>query len=312
MSEATTTDLERSDAWCRRLALGHYENFPVGSVLIPKPLRKHFYAVYAFSRIADDIADEGTATVEERLAQLKDLETMVLRMAPRLRGDDEKKGRDDEEVLDPGVHGDDEDVRAPLTAHRAPRTAHRAPHTELEPALARTIRDLSLPVQPFLDLLEAFRRDVLFTPPQNMDDLLDYCRYSANPVGELVLRICGAYSDEAKRYSDDVCTALQLVNFTQDISVDRPRGRHYITEATPLNEVLHLTETLFNRGRALTSCSSVKRPKVFGLRFLVLELGLIMSAGRRILHKCRLLGTQLEQERPHLTPLDYLFILARV
>jgi squalene synthase HpnC len=95
-------------------------------------------------------------------------------------------------------------------------------------ALARTRATYSLPLEPFEDLLSAFRQDVVKTRYDNWDEVLDYCRRSANPVGRLVLRLFG-YADEAlDRYSDAVCTALQLTNFWQDFAIDWKRGRLYL------------------------------------------------------------------------------------
>jgi squalene synthase HpnC len=98
-------------------------------------------------------------------------------------------------------------------------------------ALATTIRACSIPIEPFADLLTAFRQDQTITRFATIEDVLGYCRYSANPVGRLVLYIAG-YSDEERfRLSDATCTALQLANFWQDVRVDHAKGRIYLPQA---------------------------------------------------------------------------------
>jgi squalene synthase HpnC len=97
-------------------------------------------------------------------------------------------------------------------------------------ALAETIRVCAIPKQPFADLLAAFRQDQTVTRYETMDDVLAYCRYSANPVGRLVLYACGEQSEERFHLSDATCTALQLANFWQDVRVDYAKGRIYIPQ----------------------------------------------------------------------------------
>jgi hypothetical protein len=164
-------------ARCLYLASRHYENFPVASRLLPKSARPHIAAIYAFARIADDFADEGDRTLAARLALLDDWRDRLSRAAA---------GSLDE---------DSSDATAIFTA------------------LAATIHRFTLDPQLFHDLLDAFRQDVVTTRYETWDDLLDYCRRSANPVGRLVLRISGYQDARLDRWSDSVCTALQLVNF---------------------------------------------------------------------------------------------------
>jgi squalene synthase HpnC len=97
-------------------------------------------------------------------------------------------------------------------------------------ALAETIRACSIPKQPFADLLTAFRRDQVITRYGTMQEVLDYCRYSANPVGRLVLYACGYCDEERFRLSDATCSALQLANFWQDVRVDFAKGRVYLPQ----------------------------------------------------------------------------------
>lgn len=180
---------------CLRLARQHYENFPVASRLLPREARPHIAAVYAFARIADDFADEGDRSNEARLALLDDWRAQLHRAA---------EGH-------PPVDGSDASA--------------------IFVALGDTIQRCRLEVGLFDDLLSAFRQDVLVKRYETWDDLLDYCRRSANPVGRLVLRISGYRDDRLDRWSDAVCTALQLANFWQDLEIDWRKGRLYVPMA---------------------------------------------------------------------------------
>ena len=189
-----------SDAYaaCLRDARAHYENFPVASVLVPRRMRHHVAAVYAFARAADDFADEGDRTVAERHSLLDG-------WLERLR------------------------QAAGATAPGPPPRAGEPPHAAaIFMALGATIRERALPVSLFEDLLSAFRQDVTVTRYERWTDVLDYCRRSANPVGRLVLRIAGHAQDRLDRWSDAICTALQLTNFWQDLAIDYARGRIYL------------------------------------------------------------------------------------
>jgi squalene synthase HpnC len=177
--------LEEARAYCQRLATTHYENFHVASWFLPARLRPHFYSIYAYCRIADDLGDE-VGNREQSLALL------------------DLWGRE----LDACYRGE---ARHPVFV-----------------ALAETIRACEIPKQPFADLLVAFRQDQIVTRYKTMDDVLEYCRYSANPVGRLVLYACGYRTPEMFLLSDFTCTALQLANFWQDVSSDYVRGRIYL------------------------------------------------------------------------------------
>ena len=196
-------DLDAAYASCARDARGHYENFPVASLLIPPAMRKHVAAVYAFARAADDFADEGTRSADDRHRLLDGWRCRL-------------------QAAEAGA------APAPPAAGEPANTA------EIFVALAATIRDAKLPLPLFEDLLSAFRQDVSVTRYATWHDLLDYCRRSANPIGRLVLRIAGYRSDRLDAWSDAVCTALQLTNFWQDFAVDLSRGRIYLPQ-----EVLH-------------------------------------------------------------------------
>jgi len=179
-------------AVCQRLARARYENFPVASYLLPRPMRPHIAAIYAFARTADDFADEGVLAADERLARLDD---WLLRL------------------------------RSCATEEANDRVSES---DAIFVALANTIRERALPIGLFEDLLSAFRQDVTTTRYESWPDVLDYCRRSANPVGRLVLRVAGHNNEELDRASDAACTALQLTNFWQDVERDWRKGRLYV------------------------------------------------------------------------------------
>ena len=187
LAENTRPAPTLADAYehCRRIALGHYENFPVVSWLLPQDLRPHVFALYAYCRGVDDLGDESMG---DRLILLEEWEAEL---------------------------------------HRAYDGTSTDPRFI---ALADTIQRFDLPIEPFERLIEANRRDQRINRYQTFDELLDYCSYSANPVGRLVLRIFG-YDDAAlDKLSDATCTALQLANFWQDVSRDYLKGRVYIPQ----------------------------------------------------------------------------------
>jgi squalene synthase HpnC len=191
-------DVADAYATCGRDARRHYENFPVASWLLPRDARPHVAAVYAFARAADDFADEGERPASER-------HRLLSSWGERLR-----------QAASTGEPGP-----PPLPGEPAHTVA-------IFRAVGATIRSCSLPVLLFEDLLSAFRQDVDVTRYSTWSDVLDYCRRSANPVGRLVLRIAGRHSAQLDGWSDDICTALQLTNFWQDLQRDYGRGRVYL------------------------------------------------------------------------------------
>jgi len=260
--------LEEARAYCKRLAESHYENFHVVSWFLPKALRPHFHALYAYCRISDDLGDE----VGDRSAALALLNLW-------------------ERELDACYEG---------------RTRH-----PVFVALAKTIRECSIPKEPFADLLTAFRQDQLVTRYATMDDVLQYCRYSANPVGRLVLYACGESSEENFRLSDFTCTALQLANFWQDVREDYARGRIYI----PKNdmEVFRVSEEQIAEGvvtpefRGMMRCEVDQARELFaqGLpligrvnRDLALDLDLFSRGGLEILRAIERQGYDVLSSRP--------------
>ncbi len=171
--------------YCRRLARSHYENFSVASWFLPRRLRQHFFNVYAYCRISDDLADE----VGDNAASLQLLDQWETELGACYAG--------------------------------------RARHPVFV-ALAETVHKFEIPKYEFVDLLTAFRQDQSITRYETFNDLLGYCRYSANPVGHLVLYLCGYRDSERQLLSDYTCTALQLANFWQDVSADFAKGRIYL------------------------------------------------------------------------------------
>jgi squalene synthase HpnC len=245
--------LDEARRYCRRLAESHYENFHVASWFLPRALRPHFHAIYAYCRISDDLGDE-VGNAAQSLALL------------------EQWGRE----LDACYEG-------------------RARHPVFV-ALHETIRACSIPKEPFADLLTAFRQDQIVTRYASMPDVLAYCRYSANPVGRLVLYACGEADPERFRLSDATCSALQLANFWQDVAKDYAKGRIYLPQdemkrrgvsdqtiaagtATPefralLRDQVDYTRRLFEEGLPLIGLVS---------RDLAIDLDLFSRGGLEIL-----------------------------
>ena len=177
--------LEEARAYCQRLATTHYENFSVATWFLPKRLRQHFYNVYAYCRISDDLGDEvGDPGLSLRLLDQWEKELVACYSG--------------------------------------------TPRHPVFVALAETVRQFEIPQREFSDLLTAFRQDQTTTRYQTFGDVVGYCKYSANPVGHLVLYLCGYKDAERQALSDRTCTALQLANFWQDVSVDYAKGRIYL------------------------------------------------------------------------------------
>ncbi|HMP01096.1 MAG TPA: squalene synthase HpnC [Gemmatales bacterium] len=187
-ANAGSPSLPQARAYCRQLALTHYENFLVGSFLLPRRLVPHFHALYAYCRWADDLADEVADPVE------------ALALLAWWRGE--------------------------LLQLYAGRTRH-----PVMVALAETVREFDLPAEPFLDLLVAFEQDQRVRGYATFAELLGYCRYSANPVGRLVLGLFRCATPDRIARSDAICTGLQLANFWQDVARDAAKGRVYLPAA---------------------------------------------------------------------------------
>ena len=268
----------------------HYENFPVASLLCPPHLRQPIAAIYGFARTADDIADEGDALPAARLADLAaylaDLRAIAQGQAP------------------------------------SPRWA------SVFLPLQSVLRSHQLPVPLLEDLLSAFAQAVEKTRDgegyADRDELLDYCRRSANPVGRLLLHLYGVHDAQALRQSDAICTALQLINFWQDLSVDIPRGRHYLPRSDCVaygacqSELLALQSTREN-ARLIADCAHWARTTMQSGAPLVhrlpgragWELRLVVQGGLRILDKVDALQGGSLHTRPKLRGWDWCVMLGR-
>ncbi len=264
------------------IAKTHYENFPVGSFLIPKHYREPVHLVYTFARVADDFADEGTMSAAERMDKLNEWQ------------------------------------------HHLHNAVNGASNVELFVNLSTVMRNFQIPIQLFDDLLIAFKRDASNSEYQNFNEVLEYCRFSANPIGRILLHIFECSTDETNRLSDAICTALQLANFWQDISVDTSRNRIYIPKsdfvafnlhsvelqstanATAFRELMKTqverTRTLFETGKPLFLLVNKQ------FRF---ELKMIWHGGMRILEKIESLNFETRNKRPTLNLFDKLLIVAR-
>ena len=276
---AASVDRELSFRYCLRLARSHPENFFIGSLFLPRGKRRHLAAVYAYARLADDIAD-GDLPTAEKLAALDCWES---RLDDCLRG---------------------------VAMH------------PVFVALGETVRECALPVEPLRDLLRAFRYDSAFRPFARFEDLLGYCRNSANPVGRIVLALFDYRDEELWKLSDDICTALQLTNFWQDLGIDLARGRLYLPledlerfavnrraleageSPATLRELLRFeverTRGLFERGLELAE--RVRRP-------VAREVRMFASGGLTILKRLEDGGYSPVERRPRLTARDKLRLL---
>jgi squalene synthase HpnC len=278
---AVAPTLDEARAWCKQLAESHYENFHVASWFLPRDLRPHFYSIYAYCRVSDDLGDE-VGDSAQALALL------------------DLWGRE----LDACYEG-------------------RARHPVFV-ALAETIRECFIPKEPFADLLVAFRQDQVVTRYQTIEDVLAYCRYSANPVGRLVLYACGEAIEENLRLSDFTCTALQLANFWQDVREDYRRGRIYI----PKNdmEVFRVSEEQIAESvatpefRGLMRCEVDHARSLFeqGLpligrvhRELALDLDLFSRGGLEILRAIERQGYDVLSSRPAISKRRKLALMLR-
>jgi len=268
----------------------HYENFPVASWLCPPKLRPPIAAIYHYARTADDIADEGEATAQQRLDELSAYRADLLALG----------------------QGQPPSGRWP----------------QVFGPLAAMLREFRLPVPLLDDLLDAFAQDVRKTRDQasyaDPAELLDYCRRSANPVGRLLLHLYGLHDETALRESDAICSALQLINFWQDLGRDIPRGRHYLTDAdcaahgvlraelatlTPTPAILALIASQVRTARALMQQGAPLVHRIPGRAGW--ELRLMVQGGLRILDKIEALGFNTLQHRPTVGAADAPLLLWR-
>lgn len=270
--------------------MDHYENFPVASWLCPPRLRPAIAAIYWFARTADDIADEGNATPATRLAQLAAFRRDLAAIANDLP-----------------ASGQWPEVFGPL---------HRVLH------------DYRLPTTLLGLLLDAFEQDVRFTAErrryQNDAELVDYCTRSANPVGRLLLHLYDIHDDASLAQSDQICTALQLINFWQDLSVDVPRERWY--PSLQAMQQCGVTDVDLQAGSDSLLAAKLVANYVASARAMMhtgaplacripgragWELRLVVQGGLRILDKIEALNFATWRVRPKLKPIDFPVILWR-
>jgi len=254
------------------MSVGHYENFPVASLLLPAPLREPVEIIYRFARGADDIADEGDDPADVRLRKL-------------------------------GVY----------------REQLAAPVDPLFHDVAKLIAQQGLPLQLFIDLLDAFSQDVTKKRYENFSTVLDYCRRSANPVGRLLLHLFKRVNETTVRQSDCICSALQLINFWQDVGTDyAARDRIYL----PRDEMQRfgVDEPQIAARRVDESFRNLLRFQVERARRLMhegkplldalsgrlrLEIAVTVEGGLRILEKLERSGYDMFRNRPVLKSLDW-------
>ena len=273
------------------LTQSHYENFPVASWFLPKHLREPIAVIYQFARQADDFADEGNLTDEERLALLQAFE-------------------DDLNLL----------------------VAYIRPDNPFFNVLEATIKKHMLPYEPFYNLLSAFKQDVVKSRYENFEEILDYCKRSANPIGRLLLHLYGAYNAHNAGHADNVCTALQLINFYQDVAIDLNKNgnkqRIYLCQEEM--QAFGITEEMLNqyangapiddiwaqfmginlhRAKAMLYAGSPLGKVLKGR--IGLELRMMIAGGERIIQKIEAVNGDVFNHRPVLTKRDWLWIGAR-
>jgi squalene synthase HpnC len=273
-------------------AAGHYENFPVASVFLPKELRAPIALIYSFARQADDFADEGDSTIEQRLSALN-------------------KFRDELDLLQ----------------------AYIKPQTAFFVALGVMIRSRNLPFMPFYDLLDAFSQDVTKIRYQNFTEVLDYCSRSANPIGRLLLHLYQAATPNNIELSDNICSALQIINFLQDIAIDFKKndGKQriymcqdellkfgiteqqiaaYVNASAPVDKEwqqfmqfnLQRVHTLLITGKPLGRILKGR---------IGFEMRMIIAGGERIITKITKVNGDIFNHRPTLNNWDWLLILTK-
>jgi squalene synthase HpnC len=280
-AKQSSPTISRPAAAASKTGVDHYENFPVASVLCPPALRPPITAIYWFARTADDIADEGDATPAERLADLAAYKADLYACAA-----------------------------GQPTSQRWAAVFSR---------LAPMIVGFQLPVELLADLLSAFEQDTTKTRYANAGELNDYCRRSANPVGRLLLHLYGVRDAASLERSDCICTALQLINFWQDLSVDIPRGRIYLPADAWARHGVVEAQLLARQNNQQTmgliaDCAgSAKTLMLKGADLAKTvpgrggwELRLVVQGGLRILDRIEALGFNTLQQRPKLGKWDML------
>ena len=265
------------------MAVDHYENFPVASLLLPKALRAPIEIIYRFARTADDFADEGDHPDDVRLGRLNGYRAELDRIA-----------------------------------------AGATPEGALFRDIAKLVREHGLPLALFRDLLSAFSQDVTRKRYSDFADLADYCRRSANPVGRLLLHLFKRTSEQDLAGSDAVCTALQLINFWQDVDIDFAKGRIYLPQDEMARHGVserHIAEQRCDAAWVSLMRFQTERSRAMILRGqpmarslpgrVGLEIRATIQGGLRILEKIERANYDVFRRRPVLRALDWPMLLAR-
>lgn len=284
-------DLDYAYSYCKEIAISHYENFPVSSLLIPSGKRKYIYSIYAFARSADDIADSDKLTADEKIMKLDEYDNELSKI---------ETNNTDELIIE----------------------------TEnIFTALSNTIDEFDIPVQEFRNLLTAFAQDSGNHRYSEFDDLIEYSSFSANPVGHLVLYVFGYRPEENEQtfiYSDMVCTGLQLTNFWQDVSRDADMNRIYLpfkvmhdfgyseqmlrekTENSDFRNMIKFlvdrTKVLFKEGNSITQNLNGR---------LKLEIKATVEGGQEILNKIEKIDYNVLSQRVKINNLDKIKLLGK-
>jgi phytoene synthase len=266
------------------VSVGHYENFPVASLLLPRALREPVGVIYRFARAADDFADEGNLDAQRRLEQLQGYRVELQ-----------------------GIH------------------SRRASADPLFTALARVVHEHDLPLQLFHDLLDAFAQDVVKNRYADFAEVLDYSRRSANPIGRLLLILFKKDTPENLECSDRICSALQVINFWQDVRIDyETKNRVYL----PQDEMQrfgvgeehlsrHLCDAAF-QGLMRFQVERARRMMLEGKPLvdrlegrLRMEIAITVQGGLRILEKLEQAGYDMFRHRPVHGWLDWPMLFLR-
>ena len=265
------------------MPVGHYENFPVASLLLPARLRDPVSVIYRFARSADDFADEGDLPAAGRLALL-------------------------------------DGYRGELRRLEAGKTGESALFAEL----GRVIRVFDLPFEPFHDLLNAFTQDVVKSRYASFDEVMSYCRRSADPVGRLMLRLYGRSDARNVACSDAICSALQLINFWQDVEIDFRKDRIYLPQddmakfGVTEGQIAardasggwwDLIRFQTERARRLMLAGAPLATRLPGR--IGLEIRAVVQGGLRILEKLERVRGDMFRRRPVLRALDWPLLLLR-
>jgi squalene synthase HpnC len=275
--------LDRVDVLPSINTIAHYENFPVASLLLPRQYRTAVASIYHFARYADDLADEGVMSIDERLMRLEECVVNLSDIA-----------------------------------------AGRTPSLPLFQALRKTYQQHSFPISLCLDLLSAFKQDVVKARYQDFGEVVEYCRLSANPVGRLLLYIFKQATPRNLALSDGICTSLQLINFLQDIVIDYQKGRIYLPQSEltrfKVNEAeiaqQHFTPAFsalmqyqIERARKMLQAGAPLGRLLPGR--IGLEIRTIILGGEVILRKLYTQKGNLFMHRPTLTKRDWVYMLYR-